>query len=83
MAIETIAEYSEPNPGRDDPAVRADVPAGPTLDASATAAVRQLLDEHPEIAREIRELLRTRVQLEEVTRRGEETKKAAAEAEQR
>jgi hypothetical protein len=53
MAIETIAEYSEPNPGRDDPAVRADVPAGPTLDASATTAIRQLLDEHPEITKEI------------------------------
>ena len=42
-----------------------------------------MLDEHPEITKEIRELLRTRVQLEEVIRRSEETKKAVAEAEQR
>ncbi len=83
MAIETIAEFNEPGPGRGDPAVRTNVPADATQAFSTTAAIRQLPDEHPEIAKEIRECLRTWVHLDELPQHHKETKKSATEPEQR
>jgi hypothetical protein len=83
MSIETINDHAEPEPGRDDPAVRTEAPSGATLADRATAAIMRLLNEHPEIAKEIKDLLRVGVHLQELTRRSDESSKAAADTEQR
>jgi hypothetical protein len=82
MAIETIAEYDgEPDPERDDPALQARADAA--LRSRATATIMGLLGEHPLVAKEIKEMLRTRVHTQELTRRSDEARESAAEAEQR
>lgn len=84
MAIETIAEYGEPDPERDDPAVQAQAQAqaDAALRVRAAATIMRLLDD-PTVAREIKEMLRTRVHVRELTRRSDEARKTAADAEQR
>jgi len=83
MTIETIADHTEPDPTRDGTARQTEIPADATLSDRASAAIVRLLQERSEIAKEIRELLRARVHLQELTRRREQTRKVADEAEQR
>jgi hypothetical protein len=83
MAIETFAEYDAPDPERDDPAVHEQAQADTAIRAGAAAAIMRLLGEHPAVAREIKDMLRTRVHLQELTRRSDEAQRIAADAEQR
>lgn len=80
MTIDTIAEHEEPGHGPDEPSGQARADAA--LLASATATIKRLLDEHPVVAREIKAILRTRVYLQELTRRSDEARGQAADAEQ-
>jgi hypothetical protein len=83
MSIETIADHTESDPTRDGTARQTEILADATLADRASAAIMRLLQERSEIAKEIRELLRVRVHLQELTRRADQTKKVADEAEQR
>jgi hypothetical protein len=84
MAIETVAQYPGPQPGRDHPV------SGPLADtwvrAHAAATIRHLLKD-PAVARdipdrEIQEMLRTRVHVQELARRLERARGIQADAEQ-
>lgn len=83
MSIETITDHTEPNPTWDGTARQTKISADTTLADRASAAITRLLQERSEIAKEIRELLRARVHLQELTRRRDQTRKVADEAEQR
>jgi hypothetical protein len=85
MAIETIAEYGEPDRELTDPVPRArePVPTDAVLRTRATATILGLLDERPAAIQEIREMLRIRVYLKELTRRGDAAARVAADAELR
>jgi hypothetical protein len=72
MAIETIIEQGEPDPERDET----------TLQAHATAMIKQLIEEYPGAAREIKETLRARVHLRELAGRTNRAEKTEADAEQ-
>jgi hypothetical protein len=72
MAIETIMEHGEPDPERDDS----------TLQEHAAATIKRLLQEHPAMAKEIRETLRTRVHLLELMRRTDQAEETQADTEQ-
>lgn len=86
MAIETIIE--QPDPERDDPARQVQVgadqltPAGAALPARATATITRLLQEHPAVAKEIKEILRARVYLRELAERSSRSEKAEEAADQ-
>ena len=69
MTIEAIPEYDEPRRGRNEAGGQQ---ADATLLAGATATIKRLLDEHPVVGKEIKEILRTRVHLQELTRRRDE-----------
>src|ERR1700722_18696740 len=78
MTIDTTTtDHGDPNPDpeRDDShlPIQADTeqttPAGAALHAHATATVKRLLEEHPAVAKEIKETLRTRVYLRELAGR--------------
>jgi len=85
MAIETINEYAEPDPEREDltrqaqPGAAPQTPADVTLRAHATAAIKRLLQEHPAMAKEIKETLRTRVYLRELAGRTNQAEVTAAD----
>jgi hypothetical protein len=84
MAIGTVTEYSEPEPGSDRQVNRPQDDA--LLRARATAAIRHLL-ENPRVAREIpdreiQELLRTGVHVQELARHHERAAQVRADAEQ-
>ena len=72
MTVEAAVDYAEPNPQRSDQALR----------AQATATVMRLLGLHPEADREVQEIWRTRVHLQELSRRSEAAARAAAETAQ-
>jgi hypothetical protein len=74
MTIDTTTEHGDPNP---DPER-----VGSTLQDHATATIKRLLEEHPAMAREIRETLRTRVYLQELMRRTDQAEQTQADAEQ-
>ena len=77
MAIETIMERGEPDPDA--------APSGQTnaaLRAHATGTIKHLLQEHPAVAKEIRETLRARVHLQELIRRTDQAAQSAADTEQ-
>jgi hypothetical protein len=88
MAIETITEYAEPDPERNDSTLPAQAESAPAeqadlvLRAHATATIKRLLQEHPAMAKEIKEMLRARVHLEELIRRTNQAEETAADAEQ-
>jgi len=91
MAIETIIEHNEPDPERDDATLQpsADVaeeaheaPADAALRAHATATIKQLLQERPAVAKEIKETLRARVYLRELAGRTNLAEVTAADTEQ-
>ena len=76
MTIDTITEYSDPNPDpQPDPTTSTQAYAEPatpddaTLQAQATATIKRLLEEHPTVAKEIKETLRTRVYVRELSGR--------------
>src|ERR1700733_6554305 len=85
MAIETVAEYGEPDRELTDqvPRARAPVQADAVLRTRATATILGLLDERPAAIKEIREMLRIRVYLKELTRRGDAAARVTADAELR
>jgi len=72
MAIETIIEQGEPDREGNDT----------TPQAHATAAVKRLLEEYPNAVREIKDTLRARVHLRELTERTSRAEKTEADAEQ-
>lgn len=75
MTVDTTTpEHGDPNtdPERDDS----------TLQEHASAAIKRLLEEHPAMAKEIRETLRTRVHLQELMRRTDQAEQTEADAEQ-
>ena len=94
MAIETITEHGEPDPGRDDPILQVQADAeqevqavreaqtDATLRAHATDTIKRLLEEHPAVAKEIRETLRTRVHQQELVRRTNQAEEIEADTEQ-
>lgn len=84
MAIGTIADYGEPDPERGEPAAQgqARVRAGAGLQAHAPAAIMRLLQDDPTIARETQGMIRTRIYVEELTRRSDKARESAANAEQ-
>ncbi len=88
MAIETITEHTEPDLERDDSTLSAqadaiqETSADAALRAHATATIKRLLQEHPVVAKEIRDTLRTRVHLQELTGRASLADQAAADTEQ-
>lgn len=85
MAIETFAEYGEPDHELTDPLVQARerAHADAVLRTRATATILGLLDEHPAAIREIKETLRIRVHVKELTMRSHAAARAAEDAELR
>ncbi len=90
MTIETITEHGDPNPDpeHDDPILPAQsdaestTPADAALQAHATATITRLLQEHPRVAKEIKDTLRTRVHLRELAERTNRAEKTEADTEQ-
>jgi len=94
MTIETIIKHGDPNPDpeRDvsilpaqaDADVDAEptTPADPALQAHATATIKRLLEEHPTVAKEIKDTLRTRVHLRELAGRTNQAEVIEADTEQ-
>jgi len=85
MTIGTVTEYSEPEPAGDRQIHPQQGDA--LLRARATAVIRRLLED-PRVTREIpdreiQEMLRTRVHVQELARRRERAEQAKADAEQR
>ena len=73
MAINTFADHGEPDPDRDDT----------VLQAQASAALEQWLQDHPAVAGEIKETVRAHLHLQELDGRTREADKAVQEAEDR
>ncbi len=90
MTIETITEHGDPRPDpeRDDSTLPAQAGAEPTtpadaaLQAHATATIKRLLEEHPAVAKAIKEALRTRVHLRELAGRTNQAEVIEADTEQ-
>ena len=90
MTIETITEHGDPKPDREHngshlPA-QADAgsatSANAVLQAHATATIKRLLEEHPAVAKEIKETLRTRVYHRELAGRTDQAEAAEADSEE-
>jgi hypothetical protein len=73
MAINTFADHGEPDTDRDDT----------VLQAQASAALEQWLQDHPVVAGEIKETVRAHLHLQELDGRTREADKAVQEAEHR
>ena len=89
MTIETITEHGDPSPDpeRDDPILPAQsddarAPADAALQGHATATIKRLLQEHPAVAKEIKDTLRTRVYLRELAGRTNQAEETEADTEQ-
>jgi hypothetical protein len=92
MAIETITEHGEPErepeaehddsnlPAQTDAEQAAQ--AGPVLRAHASATIKRLLEEHPAVAKAIRDALRARVHFRELARRTSQAEVIEADTEQ-
>ena len=82
MAIETVAEYGDPDHELTESAAQAweRVLADPVLRTRATATILGLLDEHPAAVHEFKEMLRVRVYLQELTVRSDAAEREAADA---
>jgi hypothetical protein len=80
MTIETITEHCDPKPDpeRDDSTLATQ--AG--VLAHATATIKRLLEEHPAVARAIKDALRARVHLRELAGRASQAEVVEADAEQ-
>jgi len=72
MTVQAAVDYAEPNPQHSDQA----------LVAQATATLVRLLGQHPEASREVQEIWRTRVHLQELTKRSAEADDVAAQTAQ-
>jgi hypothetical protein len=92
MTIETITEHGDPSPdpGPDasilpaqaDADADATTPPDAALRAHATATIKRLLEEHPAVAKEIKDILRTRVYLRELVGRTNQAEVMEADTEQ-
>jgi hypothetical protein len=92
MAVETIIEHGEPErepeTERDDSNLLAQADAeqaahsAAVLRAHATATIKHLLEEHPAVAKAIRDALRARVHLRELAGRTSQAEVIEADAEQ-
>jgi len=67
MTVEATVDYAGPKPQRSDQALRAQAPA----------TVIRLLGLHPEAGKEVQEIWRTRVHLQELTQRAAKLGEAA------
>lgn len=72
MTVQATVDYAEPNPQRSDQALR----------AQAMATVMRLLGQHPETNREVQEIWRTRVHLQEQTKQSKAAEHVAEETAQ-
>ena len=81
MTMETVTEQGEPNPEPEHDTLQT-TPADVGLKARATNTITQLLQKHPRIARDIRDTLRARVHLAELTDRADRAEKKEAETDQ-
>lgn len=81
MTMETVTEQGEPNPEPEHDTLQT-TPADAGLQARATNTITQLLQKHPRIARDIRDTLRARVHLAELTDRADRAEKKEAETDQ-
>ena len=90
MAIETITENGdpEPDPKREDAMLQAQpetekaAQVDAALQAYATMTIKRLLQEHPNMAREIQATLRARVHAQELARRAGEASQTKEDTEQ-
>ena len=73
MAINTFSKHDEPDPDRDDT----------VLQAQASAALEQWLQDHPSVVGEIKETVRAHLHLQELDGRTREADRAVQEAEHR
>jgi hypothetical protein len=73
MAIDTVAENHEPNPGSDDS----------VLEGQANAALERWLQDHPAVAGEIKETVRAHIHLQELQGRAQAAGQVVQDAEQR
>src|SRR3984893_1840898 len=81
MTMETVTEHGEPSPEPVHDTLQT-TPADPGLQARATNTVTQLLQKHPRIAKDIRDTLRARVHLAELTDRADRAEKKEVDSEQ-
>jgi hypothetical protein len=81
MTMETVNEHSESNPVPEHDTLQT-TPADPGLQARATNTITQLLQKHPRIARDIRDTLRARVHLAELTDHADRAEKNEADTEE-
>jgi len=72
MTVEATVDHAEPKPQGSDQAPR----------AQATATVMRLLGLHPEAGKEVQEIWRTRVHLQELTKRSEAAERLAVQTAQ-
>jgi hypothetical protein len=93
MTIETITDHDDPTPDpeRDASILPAQAEAGANgttpdgdaaLQADANAAIKRLLDQHPAVAKEIKDILRTRVYLRELAGRTDQAEVIEADTEE-
>jgi len=81
MTMETVNEPSESSPVLELDTLQT-TPADPGLQARATNTITQLLQKHPRIARDIRDTLRARVHLAELTDHADRAEKNEVDTEQ-
>lgn len=81
MTMETVAEHGEPNPEPEHNTLQT-TPADAGLQARATSTITQLLQKHPRLARDIRDTLRARVHLAELTGHADRAETKEADTEQ-
>jgi hypothetical protein len=92
MTIETITEHGDPKPDRErdgsnlpaqaDAVAESATSADAALQAHATATIKRLLGEHPAVAKEIKDSLRTRVYLRELAGRTNQAEVVEADTEE-
>jgi len=81
MTMETVNGHSESSPVPELDTLQT-TPADPGLQARATNTITQLLQKHPRIARDMRDTLRARVHLAELTDHADRAEKNEADTEQ-
>jgi hypothetical protein len=88
MTIEAITDHDNPDPGHHDSILPTQAGTEPTtsadaaLQAHATATVNRLLEEHPVVAKAIKDALRARVHLRELAGRASQAEVVEADTEQ-
>jgi hypothetical protein len=92
MTIETITEHGDPSPDPERDAsilpTQADadadttIPGDAALQAHANATIKRLLEEHPAVAKAIKDILRTRVYFRELAGRTDQAEVIEADTEE-